>query len=785
MQAVTSFLTSAASVQPLLVVLEDLHDADKGTLDMLTHVSRNLSGARLLIVGTYRDVEVDRTHPLSAALAELRRVSTYGRVILRGLNADEVRRMLESITRESVPWGMAEAVHRQTEGNPLFVQEVVRYLAEEGLITQKEGKWRPAKDTPLEMNIPEGLRDVIGKRLSLLSKECNQLLSVASVIGREFTLETLKAVVKIDEEAFVNALKQAVQLSVLEERSQLGVVRYRFTHAFFRQTLYEEMIAPQRLKLHQQVARALEAQYAKRLEEHAAELAEHFSHSTDPADLKKAVEYGELAAKRAMAVYAYGEAVRLLDQAIKVQKVLNPDDKAKLCDLMLFLCEALRKVPDMKRVHETEAPAAFDLAESIRDDTKAANACREALTALVNEKGVGTITPEMNQWLERADRYARPGTTERALIDAYLGAVKYAMGDNVAGRRFFHQALDLARCIGDPGILQSIAGLFIHYCSAPQHTAERLRLIEELKGESDTGWHQIFRSGIGAGGGGIFLTSGQRQRAEEFYNELRAFATRTSDPRLQIVSQAIDATMAVMDGRLREALALVEKTLAYGKEIGMEGVARLNAEHPGARAYIYLGERLEEIERQHGSGAGAASTSPMSLAILGWIQAYLGRKAEVAEILDKYVVQRPGFGTDEDETRFWVETLFLESAVIIGHRPAADLLLKRLKVPGLYTTGISFPTCIIRHLGGAAALLGRFDEARKHYQEAIRVCTEMRYRPELALTRLQLAELLLEHYPAEKKEALEHLDFAIKEFREMKMQPSLERALRHKEILKA
>src|SRR5512136_3201803 len=97
MQAVTGFLTNAACVQPLLVVLEDLHDADKGTLDMLTHVSRNLTSARLLIVGTYRDIEVDRTHPLSAALAELRRVSTFGRVLLRGLNADEVRRMLRSI----------------------------------------------------------------------------------------------------------------------------------------------------------------------------------------------------------------------------------------------------------------------------------------------------------------------------------------------------------------------------------------------------------------------------------------------------------------------------------------------------------------------------------------------------------------------------------------------------------------------------------------------------------------------------------------------------------------
>jgi tetratricopeptide (TPR) repeat protein len=123
--------------------------------------------------------------------------------------------------------------------------------------------------------------------------------------------------------------------------------------------------------------------------------------------------------------------------------------------------------------------------------------------------------------------------------------------------------------------------------------------------------------------------------------------------------------------------------------------------------------------------------------------------------------------------------------VLVGHRPAAELLLKRLNIPGLYTTGQSFPTCVTRHPGGAAALLRRYDEARKHYLEAIRVCIEMRFRPELALTRLQLAELLLEHYPAEKKEALEHLDVAIKEFREMKMQPSIERALRHKEILKA
>jgi tetratricopeptide (TPR) repeat protein len=129
--------------------------------------------------------------------------------------------------------------------------------------------------------------------------------------------------------------------------------------------------------------------------------------------------------------------------------------------------------------------------------------------------------------------------------------------------------------------------------------------------------------------------------------------------------------------------------------------------------------------------------------------------------------------------------LNLESSIIVGHRKAAELLLNRFGDSRLCTSGFQYITCIPRHLGGACALIERYDEARKYYQEAIKVCTDMRFRPEMALTRLQLAELLLEHYPDEKKEAVEYLDFAIKEFTEMKMQPSLERALRQKKILKA
>src|SRR5206468_2136798 len=166
-------------------------------------------------------------------------------------------------------------------------------------------------------------------------------VATAAVIGRDFELRTLQAVSGQDEEPLATALEEAVHIGVLEDLSRPGLLRYRFAHAFFRQTLYEELFSARRLRLHQQVARALEQQYANRPAEHAAELAEHFAQSTDADDLRKAVRYGKLAAERALAVNAYGEAARLLEQALQAQEVLDPDDAATRCDLLLELAEAL------------------------------------------------------------------------------------------------------------------------------------------------------------------------------------------------------------------------------------------------------------------------------------------------------------------------------------------------------------------------------------------------------------------------------------------------------------
>ena len=786
LQAVSDFLTSAAAEQPLLIVLEDLHSADRGTLEMLGHVARSLGDKRLLVVGTYRDIEVDRTHPLSAALAELRRLPTFGRVLLRGLNADEVKRMLSGIAGQDVPWGLAEAVHRQTEGNPLFVQEVVRYLAEEGIIEREEGKWRARSDTPLEMRIPDGLRDVIGKRISGLSESCNKMLSVAAVVGRDFQIAVLRKVAGIGDDELFRALEEARKAAVIEERTGTGgKVNYRFAHAFFRQTLYEETIAPRRIRLHQQVARALEEVYKKRLEQHAAELAEHFSYSSDRADLDKAVSYGEMAARRATDVYSYGEAARLLEQALKVQEVLDPEEKLERCDLLLALGWARFYNHEYRHILDNEAPAALALAEGVGDTGRACQACLLASFA-ISGTGMGAAygTPEAARWIEAFDRYAPPGTIERAWADQALAGTKIAAGDIAGAWPLFRQSTLLARKLGDASALANCGGDYLHYCPpSAEHVAEARRIANEMRQVWDRSDPFSMAYGMECAGS-FFLRLGERMEGETIHRKEMESARLATAPARQYYFPYLRACYHIMDGQLEEAAKCHDDVLRMGAEIGAPLAAGALANFFGPRLGGYLGWGRHELGRLE-EWVGAAG---LSVSVPAPIRAYYlvcgGESEEVVTILEEAADH---YAAESERTRhpFPTLVLLLEMAVLAKHERAAEILLNLLVGAVYRTTGLHNPTCVARHLGGAAALLGRHEEARKHYREAIKVSTGMKFRTELALSRLQLAELLLEHYPKERTAAVEHVQLAISEFRDMKMQPWLERALRHKDILKA
>jgi tetratricopeptide (TPR) repeat protein len=318
---------------------------------------------------------------------------------------------------------------------------------------------------------------------------------------------------------------------------------------------------------------------------------------------------------------------------------------------------------------------------------------------------------------------------------------------------------------------------------APQHDEEQLRLVEEMADKSRHGvsfsnlywtlWMMVH----------TFLEFGMRSRAEDIMTEMKTLTERSGQSHLFVLSMVNDAIRAIWDGRLEQAVAIRRQILDRAEEQGILQFAGIWASWL-LPASVYLGNAGRALEGR----LQVARGHPQNIASNQSIQFYLthlGRYVEVAEMLDRLVVARPGIGSAEDETMVCLDITSLEAAVLAGHRQAAELLLPRLAGTSRLTSGLWITTCAGRHMGAAAALLDRPDEARKHYQKAIKDCTEMPFRPELALTRLQLAELLLEHYPKDRAKALEHLEFAIKEFKDMKMQPSLERALRHKQMLNA
>ncbi len=271
--SIATFLKSAGRGKPLVLILDDLHWADKASLLLLEFVARELAGSRLLVIGTYRDVEVSRQHPLSKTLAELTRGDLYQRVLLRGLSQEDVGRFIEIVAGISPPRSLVESVHGQTEGNPLFVTEVVRLLVQEGELTKERagdsGSW--------SVRIPEGVREVIGRRLDRLSERCNQTLTIASVIGREFTLEQLDRLIEdLSRERVLEVLEEALSARVIEELPR-EVGRYQFTHALIQETLAGELSTTRRVQLHARIAEALEELYGSDAESRAAELVHHFA----------------------------------------------------------------------------------------------------------------------------------------------------------------------------------------------------------------------------------------------------------------------------------------------------------------------------------------------------------------------------------------------------------------------------------------------------------------------------------------------------------------------------
>jgi hypothetical protein len=296
--SITKFLKSASSSEPMVLILEDLHLADKPSLLLLEFVVREMGSSHLMIVGNYRDMDLNRRHPLAVTLGELTREHLLDRLLHRGLEENDVRRFIEVAAGIDPPKSLVEVVHTQTEGNPLFVSETVRLLIQEGDITF--GEEPKSKTASWNIRIPEGVREVIGRRLDRLSDQCNEILVIAGVMGRQFRFGVLlKLVEDVTENTLLDVLDEALDANIVEEEpSEVGL--YQFTHALMQETLTSELSAIRTVRLHARIAVALEDFWGDRADEHAVELVEHFAEAETVLGGAKATHYSIVAGERAL-----------------------------------------------------------------------------------------------------------------------------------------------------------------------------------------------------------------------------------------------------------------------------------------------------------------------------------------------------------------------------------------------------------------------------------------------------------------------------------------------------
>jgi class 3 adenylate cyclase/tetratricopeptide (TPR) repeat protein len=334
------FVARTGRNQPVVYVLDDLHWATDASLLLLQHLAQQLHEMPVLIIGTYRDVELDVARPLARTLEELTRQRLAHRLPVKRLLADGVSAMLRALGGQEPPKPLVDAIFSETEGNPFFVEEVFQHLAEEGKLFDARGRWLSGLEVS-ELDVPEGVRLVIGHRLERTSPECREVLTSAAVIGRAFTFDLLEALSEADTDAILDAVDEAERGHLIASTSDSAGERFTFTHELIRQTLLSGLSSPRRRRLHFRVAEAMELTYADALPDHAADLAHHLDQAGTFADPERTVRYLTLAGDQAMAAAAFEDALRHYENALPL---LASDDREARADLLYKRGSALHSL---------------------------------------------------------------------------------------------------------------------------------------------------------------------------------------------------------------------------------------------------------------------------------------------------------------------------------------------------------------------------------------------------------------------------------------------------------
>ena len=321
------FLDRASRVTPLVVLFDDLQWADDATVQLLQHLAPQLGQMSILVLGTYRDMELDE-RPFAKTLETLTRKRLAQSMKVEPLPEAGVRALLAALGGPRPPDTLVAVIHRETEGNPFFVEEVFQHLKEEAALFDEEDRWRADLEVNT-LNVPHGVRAVIGRRVERVSEESQRILTLGAVVGRGFSLALLEAVGEVTGDALLTALEEA-EAHVLIVPVSTREAKWEFSHGLIRQTLAEELSVPRRQRLHLRVAEAIERTAGEALDTHASDLAHHFYEAGALGDAAKTVRFLTVTGERGLKVGAFEEALRNFELALSLLPEKDRAGKAKL-----------------------------------------------------------------------------------------------------------------------------------------------------------------------------------------------------------------------------------------------------------------------------------------------------------------------------------------------------------------------------------------------------------------------------------------------------------------------
>jgi DNA-binding CsgD family transcriptional regulator len=754
----TQFLKKSAREQPLLLILEDLHWADPASLLMLSFVSHELDDSAICIIGTYRDAEVRRDQPLARALASLIRAHSTQRLILGGLERVHIEDMVREISGTNPPDGVAEHVFLESEGNPFYATELVSLLVSRGEITNppQSGSWKTT--------VPSGVREVIGNSLDRLSRQCNEMLHVAAVIGREFDLRILDRTCDLETDDVRAALSEAIAARVLTEHG--GVGRFRFSHVLIQETIYEEMSSSLRFDLHGKIGDIIERVYASNLRPHFGDLARHFRLAPVGDNLRKAVNYLVLAGDQAMEQVAWESAVGHYELAVELYEIREDHLQDTLCLLLLKLGDAqfraamsrgqeygvgsdpearetFRRAAELAKesgLPEYFAAAALGLAgpslHHTTNDVYRLQVMREALEVLPGEDSVLKI------WL--LARLGRDFHHWSMCDPAKLpkGSIDLTTLDTVA-RQYSDSAIEMARRLGDQ------SALVYALLARPQLISEPIEfwIRQELKLANETvqrsreiadttfeAWSIYERTGL-------LLWSGDADGARRGVDQMANIAANLKMPVLNwhvLVRRACDA---ICTGRFKEARRLIEDgnrlwpnsmslnyleivlCLEESRPLGNAGerfLDNVNREEPDWMSFVPI-IFLHELEQ------GRAGFVRKMIQQSNWWEVLRTRPrtpsiVQVMAVFTDLVVML--------ELSEWWEPLYNDLL------PYGGLSIG----PGF---GIETGGSVSYYLGILASALGRRDEAEHHFAFSLERNAQCGYQTYVAYTKFAWASVLL------------------------------------------